>query len=111
VLIPKKDDTDEPETAEEGHVLGSITYANGDKGILIFLKTVYLKELPVDLISYKKLNTSFPDQSTIDQFFDENQFEAYRELGFQTGKRMIQAVTKIKETEDHEHSPILKACL
>ncbi len=34
------------------------------------------------LLGYKGANHDFPDQSTADQFFDEEQFEAYRELGY-----------------------------
>ncbi len=47
--------------------------------------------LPVDLYSYKKTHPAFPDQSTVDQFFDEAQFEAYRELGYQLGKQACTA--------------------
>ena len=30
---------------------------------------------------YRTLHPDFPHQSTLDQFFDEEQFEAYRQLG------------------------------
>jgi hypothetical protein len=30
---------------------------------------------------YRGLNPDFPHQTTLDQFFDEDQFEAYRQLG------------------------------
>ena len=30
---------------------------------------------------YRTLHPDFPHQSTLDQFFNEEQFEAYRELG------------------------------
>ena len=32
-------------------------------------------------VATKGQNHDFPDQSTANQFFDEEQFEAYRELG------------------------------
>jgi hypothetical protein len=32
---------------------------------------------------------AFPDETTADQFFDEGQFEAYRELGFVIADRML----------------------
>ena len=41
------------------------------------------------LSAYKKAHPEFPNQSTSDQFFNEAQFEAYRELGFQTAHRMM----------------------
>ena len=41
-----------------------------------------IKDLPADLYSYKARHNSFQEQPTSDQFFDEEQFEAYRELGY-----------------------------
>ena len=52
------------------------------KGLLIYLKLAMIDQLPTDVISYKGEHPSFPHQSTADQFFDERQFEAYRELGY-----------------------------
>ncbi len=46
-------------------------------------------DLPADLYGYKSANRDFPDQTTADQFFDERQFEAYRELGYQIAMRML----------------------
>jgi hypothetical protein len=34
------------------------------------------------LLSYKDAHRLFPDEPTLDQFFEEDQFEAYRELGW-----------------------------
>ena len=48
-----------------------------------------IKGLGIRLKGYKGANPDFPDQSTADQFFDEEQFEAYRELGYEIAKRMI----------------------
>ena len=38
---------------------------------------------------YKADHPNFPDQPTSDQFFDERQFAAYRELGYRTAIAMI----------------------
>ena len=53
---------------------------------LLFIKTSLVDGLTEDIYGYRRLNPSFPDQTTTDQFFDERQFEAYRELGYQIGK-------------------------
>jgi choline dehydrogenase-like flavoprotein len=37
--------------------------------------------LPVDVSCYAKANTAFPNQSTLDQFFSDDQWESYRILG------------------------------
>jgi hypothetical protein len=37
--------------------------------------------MPASIASYAAFNKEFPHQSTLDQFFDDDQFEAYRALG------------------------------
>ncbi len=75
--------------AQRGYLTGDILYPNNSRGRLIYIKTTFFKELSADLYGYKKAHPEFPDQSTGDQFFDEKQFEAYRELGFQTAWDMM----------------------
>ena len=41
--------------------------------------------------AYAAENRDFPDQSTADRFFDEPQFESYRELGFRVTAMMLDA--------------------
>lgn len=59
------------------------------EGYLIYIKTTLTRNLTADIYGYKSDNNSFPDQSTADQFFDEKQFEAYRELGYQLTWQML----------------------
>jgi hypothetical protein len=75
--------------AQQGYFIADIVYPDNDKGTLIYLKTTFFRELSADLYGYKKDHPQFPDEPTSDQFFDENQFEAYRELGFQTAWHMM----------------------
>ena len=58
------------------------------KGHLVYLTTALCKGLRLKLLGYKGANQDFPDQSTADQFFDEEQFEAYRELGYCDRRRL-----------------------
>ena len=58
-------------------------------GLLVYLTTTFFKELSADLHGYRQSHPEFPDEPTSDQFFDEKQFEAYRELGYQTAWRMM----------------------
>lgn len=62
--------------------VGKISYPDGSQGILIYIKPSLNANLPKDVLAYARLQQTFPHQSTMDQFFDENQFESYRELGF-----------------------------
>lgn len=80
--------------AERGYAVATITYPAEDdkpeqKGILVYIKLAMIKELPTDIYSYKGVNPDFPHQSTADQFFDEKQFEAYRELGYNVMWKMM----------------------
>ncbi|MCK5506248.1 MAG: hypothetical protein KAJ10_13875, partial [Thermodesulfovibrionia bacterium] len=76
--------------AKRGFAIADIIYG-GDKpdGTLIYIKPTLIPNLPEDIYGYKSSHTTFPDQTTADQFFDEAQFEAYRELGFQLAKQML----------------------
>ena len=71
--------------ADQGFIRGTITYKDGKIADLIYVNTVVIDGLSEDIYSYRRTNPKFPEQTTADQFFDEKQFEAYRELGFQLG--------------------------
>jgi len=94
-LIPQESD-DWPyglkKLARSGYQIGVIEYSSGKVGFLIYLKTTLTEGLPADLYVYKLTHNDYPDETTGDQFFDEKQFEAYRELGYQLGKRMLQTL-------------------
>lgn len=51
------------------------------KGILLIIKLSMTGNENELINAYRKANSDFPNQSTTDQFFDEHQFEAYRQLG------------------------------
>jgi hypothetical protein len=58
-------------------------------GTLILLKATPFEGMSADLFSYRSEHPRFPNQGTTDQFFDERQFDAYRELGYMTAYRML----------------------
>ncbi|TAJ93821.1 MAG: hypothetical protein EPO31_06465 [Gammaproteobacteria bacterium] len=105
---------DEIRAGEQNHAIGKIHYSGGLIGWLLYLKLSLLGDN--NLIStlnesayetsprrddnrrfddnayiaqYKSRHPDFPHQSTADQFFDEQQFEAYRALGFLVGMRAL----------------------
>ena len=75
--------------AERGYVQGTIIYPDGDHSTLILMKTTMISGLNLLVRGYKGANRTFPDQSTADQFFDEEQFEAYRELGYAIADTLV----------------------
>lgn len=48
--------------------------------------------LPAVVASYLRENAAFPHQTTVDQFFDDGQFEAYRALGQYLGELVVEAL-------------------
>jgi hypothetical protein len=50
-------------------------------GIIIYIKATMIDDVSFVTKGYKGNNPDFPHQSTVDQFFQAEQFEAYRELG------------------------------
>ncbi|KAA1174629.1 hypothetical protein FP026_29720 [Rhizobium tropici] len=62
-------------------IVGEIRYPDGKCGVLIYIKSTMMTGLDFATDGYRAANPDFPHQSTIDQFFDPDQFEAYRDLG------------------------------
>lgn len=83
------------EFAEKGYFVGRIDYgARGEKGwprtgILIYMKSALIRDLAIGAKGYRGAHHDFPNESTGDQFFDEEQFEAYREVGYRICEQMI----------------------
>jgi hypothetical protein len=70
--------------------LARILYPDGSRGKLLVVKAgVIGGDEPVDVLNYRAMNPTFPQQSTVDQFFDEAQWEAYRRLGTFIGDRLF----------------------
>ena len=80
--------------AKRGYAVAEITYDNKQTGTLIYMKATMVPCLPIDVLGYKNDNPSFPNQSTVDQFFDEAQFEAYRQLGLHIANTMVSKLGK-----------------
>jgi len=58
-----------------------IHYPTGDIGLILYIKLSVTGNESELIRRYRLLHTDFPNQTTLDQFFDEEQFEAYRQLG------------------------------
>jgi hypothetical protein len=59
------------------------------EGLIVYLKATMIRELGIKAKGYRGAEPTFPDQSTTDQFFDEEQFEAYREVGYRIADTML----------------------
>ncbi|HEY0822868.1 MAG TPA: patatin-like phospholipase family protein [Ramlibacter sp.] len=81
-------------TAEQGEawlLLGCIGYADGRTGTLLVVKPRLVPGMPLDVAAYAARNPPFPQQTTGDQFFDEEQWEAYHQLGLLLGAPLTDA--------------------
>jgi hypothetical protein len=62
--------------------IGEISYPSGRKGILIYIKSSLTGDENDYVFHYRKRYSRFPHETTVDQMFSEEQFEAYRALGY-----------------------------
>ena len=62
--------------------IGRVLYADGAQGLLLYFKSSVTGDEKDYILDYKRRNPTFPHETTADQFFTEEQFEAYRALGF-----------------------------
>lgn len=81
-------------TSPKAFVRGRVYYSDGSEGDILYIKAARLDGLPEDVNGYARAHPDFPHESTADQFFDEAQFEAYRELGYRIGRRLCEPQAK-----------------
>jgi hypothetical protein len=61
--------------------LCTVHYPDGSLGFIIYMKLSVTGNESEMIRRYRINHPEFPHQSTLDQFFDEEQFEVYRQLG------------------------------
>jgi hypothetical protein len=61
--------------------LADVTYSDGEKALLLYIKPTLTGDEPSDVRRYHSEHPSFPQETTAEQFFDEAQWESYRKLG------------------------------
>jgi len=57
--------------------------------VLVILKPGVSGDEPLDVAEYGRVHPAFPQESTMDQFFDEAQWESYRRLGEHVASRVF----------------------
>ncbi|NBA93598.1 GMC oxidoreductase [Pseudomonas sp. R5(2019)] len=77
-------------TGPFGAALAQITYSDEHPpSWLLLVKPCLFADLPTDLRTYASMHERFPNETTLDQFFDDNQWEAYRMLGETAGQKLF----------------------
>ncbi|MGK9339805.1 patatin-like phospholipase family protein [Sinorhizobium meliloti] len=74
--------------------VGHILYENGEEGILLYVKAAVRGDEPDYVLDYERRYPTFPHEATSDQFFSEEQMEAYRALGFHSVYTALSAVLR-----------------
>ena len=78
--------------------VGAIRYSAveplADDGILLYLKPSLTGDEPIDVVNYARSHPAFPQESTMNQWFDIAQFESYRMLGLHT----VQSICRHRPT-------------
>ncbi len=94
--------TAEPgEVVKRGWAIGTIRYPGTEqRGILLYLQASPIGCMNADTMSYWRRNFEFPNQTTADQFFDEEQLEAYRELGMANAQQLIETMKGERDVQN-----------
>jgi hypothetical protein len=86
-IAPKKDG----KNSTVHYAIGIIDYlpVQGDplpqSGVLLYIKNSLTGDEEAQVLGQKAIDVAFPHDTTLNQFFNETQFEAYRELGEHLG--------------------------
>ncbi len=83
-------------------ITGDITYPEDPPGTppakLIFAQAALTKDLPYQVLEYSQNDAGFPRDSTADQWFNSQQFDAYQQLGRYLGQQAMKAAKPETET-------------
>jgi len=69
--------------------IGIIKYDDDETGVLIYIKSSLSGDENDYILDYFRRHPTFPHETTVDQFFTEEQFEAYRALGFHAARGLL----------------------
>lgn len=84
--------------------LARIDYDDGSNGWMMLIKPRLTYEEAPELLAYqaRAVGKQFPQQTTLDQFFDEEQWEAYRRLGEVVGNALFAPVDQSAIPDDRK---------
>jgi hypothetical protein len=71
-------------------VRGSVSYPDGQQVRLVYAKATLTEGCGWDLHAFRSRDSRFPNHPTSQQIFTDEEFEAYRSLGYSAGKRAVE---------------------
>lgn len=75
--------------AQRHGAVARVKYRDGAQSLLVLIKPTLTGDLPIDILQYDSQEQAFPQETTLDQFFDEAQWESYRKLGRVIGEKIF----------------------
>jgi len=87
---PRDADTGAGPTAPAHAALAEVAYSGGGTGLLLLVKPSLTGDEPADVAHYRAGHPTFPQETTLDQSFDEAQWESYRCLGDHIATQLFQ---------------------
>jgi hypothetical protein len=94
-LVPKMRADGKPKRGAtvDHYLIARVNYPDGgEPGWLIYLRPGFSGDEPDELAHYREQNIDFPNDTTLDQFYEPNRFEAYRVLGDHIGQHVSKEV-------------------
>jgi len=93
--------------AARGFAIGTIRYPTIPQpekgpptyidGVILYIQAIPVWDMRPDTQSYWRRHKDFPNEPTSNQFFEEEQLEAYRELGLRIGRSAISSILNAGE--------------
>ena len=99
-LVPQGDAHVSPHHCALGLIRYDRLHARAGVGYLLYIKTTLCGAEPQDVAQYRNEHPEFPHQTTVDQFFDEPQFESYRRLGLHIGDTVLHSAVARARSEE-----------
>jgi len=87
-MVPDK----ETHFAKSDVATATITYGSGEKGTLVYVRNALTETAPWDVRAHHEQDPRFPNNSTVDQLYTDQKFEAYRVLGSRAAERAVEAM-------------------
>ncbi len=84
--------------------IGIIHYSESEIGLLFYIKSSMSGDENDYVMDYKARHPTFPHETTIDQFFSEEQFEVYRALGFHAARRFFSGLDEVAQPDERPHN-------
>ncbi len=79
-------------------IVGKIDYGQGRTGTLYYIKSSLTGDENPYVLDYHRRSPDFPHESTAEQFFTEEQFEAYRALGSHMADGLLAAHPELSQS-------------